>query len=306
MECQPIQNVTTEASAEVNKIMALLHEYAGFRVSNYLANKLQTVFRNTSIAELQSWIRQIEQDPIKNDLTSLVEDLCNHETYFFRDKEQLDLLTTYVIPELIKNKVASGCYDFRIWSAACSTGEEPYSLAMLLVKELLKHGLAYISGNSEEILLQPGCTVEILGTDISRQAIRIANQGAYQLEGLDSFRQFPPEYLSFFSDMKSNKINEKIAGASCYRQIKQSIKNLVSFKLFNLMSVIPPRYNFDIVLCRNVLIYIDQEKQKKLQSMLAQSLSPGGCLMFSPVDTFHCSKLCSSRHINDWVVYERK
>lgn len=299
------KNIDIKTSAEVNKIMALLHEYAGFRTSSYLANKLQTVFRNASSAELQDWIVLMEQDTSKNDLVSLVEDLCNHETYFFRDKEQLGLLSEYIFPELIKTKKKQGRYDFSIWSAACSTGEEPYTLAMMLITELLKHGIAYTSGSSEEIILQPGCTIEVLGTDISRQAIRIAKEATYQLQGLGSFRQFPNEYLKFFSSINSTKENNSVLPSS-YRKLNESVKKLVNFKLFNLMSYTPPRHDFDLVLCRNVLIYIDQLKQKNIQTMLSKSLSTGAYLMFSPVDTFYCSDICASRHVGDWVLYEKK
>jgi len=300
-----IKNIDIKTSAEVNKIMALLCEYAGFRTSSYLANKLQTVFRHASESELQDWIVHMEQDASKNDLVSLVEDLCNHETYFFRDKAQLDVLSEYIFPELIKAKIAQGRYDFSIWSAACSTGEEPYTLAMMLITELVKYGIAYTSGNSEEIVLQPGCRIEILGTDISRQAIRIAKEATYQLQGLDSFRQFPNEYLKFFSGINTKKENNSTLSSS-YRKLNQSVMSLVNFKLFNLISDMPPRYGFDLVLCRNVMIYIDQLKQKNIQAMLSKSLSTGAYLMLSPVDTMYCPELCTPRYVGDWVLHEKK
>jgi len=292
-----------DSSNEVNQIMSLLSDYAGFRISGFLENKLNTVFRNASSNELREWIRQIENDVEKNDLVSLVEDLCNHETYFFRDKEQLDLLVENIIPQIIKKNIKQGKTSFNIWSAACATGEEPYTLAMLFVNELIKMNLAHLCCATGEIKLNDGYSVSVLGTDISRQAIRIAREGTYQLECLDSFRQFPEEYLKYFTNIEENNGGVSV---SSYRKINDSIKKLVNFKQFNLMSNEPPMIGFDIVLCRNVLIYIDKEKQGSLQTMLGNSIKEGGCLMLSPVDTLYCSGMFNLKYHNDWLIYEKK
>ena len=266
-------------------------------------NKLQTVFRTTSPNELRQWIVQIKNDIEKNDLVSLVEDLCNHETYFFRDKEQLDVLAEDIIPRLIKRKIQQGSKDFNIWSSACATGEEPYTLAMLLVNELIKINKAHLCCATGEIKLNDGFSISVLGTDISRQAIRLAREGVYQLECLDSFRQFPEQYLKYFTNIETSK-NSTLS--SSYRKINDSIKKLVRFKQFNLMSNEPPRLGFDIALCRNVLIYIDKDKQKSLQSMIAKSMTKGGYLMLSPVDTLYCPDKFNAQYFGNWLAYEKK
>lgn len=300
-----LKDKQSDSSNEVNKIMTLLCEYAGFRLSGFLENKLQKVFRNASSTELQQWIRQIENDVEKNDLVSLVEDLCNHETYFFRDKEQLDVLSNNIIPKLINKKLKEGSKDFNIWSAACATGEEPYTLAMLLVNELIKMNLAHLCCATGDIKLNDGFSISVLGTDISRQAIRIAKEGTYQLECLDSFRQFPEEYLKYFTDIETST-SKSPSISSSYRKINESIKKLVTFKQFNLMSNEPPKLGFDITLCRNVLIYIDKEKQKSLQSMIAKSMTKGGYLMLSPVDILFCEENFTSQYFGNWLAYEKK
>jgi len=290
-------------SSEVNQIMSLLCDYAGFRISGYLENKMQSVFRNVTSIELQQWIMEIERDVEKNDLVSLVEDLCNHETYFFRDKEQLDVLAKNIIPGVIKLNLKKGRTNFNIWSAACATGEEPYTLAMLFVNELINMNLAHLSSVTGEIILNEGYTINVLGTDISRQAIRIAREGTYQLECLDSFRQFPNEYLKYFTDIEAS--NGK-ASSSSYRKINESVKKLVTFKQFNLMNNKPPMIGFDIVLCRNVLIYIDKDKQKSLQSMIGKSMKKNGYLMLSPVDTLYCPEYFNAKYFGDWLAHEKK
>ena len=290
---------------EVNIILALLLEYAGFRPTEMMEKKVHAVFRNVEPSELREWIEFIKNDPEKNDLVSLVEDLCNHETYFFRDREQISILSEYIIPEIINNKIKKGETDFNIWSAACATGEEAYTLAMLFVNELIRKGQILSSSDSKSILFNEGITVNVVGSDISRQALRVANEGAYQIEALDSFRQFPEEYLKYFTKI-SNEENKFINQSCGYRKINDSIKNLVNFKQFNLMSENPPAIGFDLVLCRNVFIYIDREKQLVVQDMLSRSIKKGGYLMMSPVDTLYKDKEFKIKSIDDWIIYERK
>ncbi|HEY9135021.1 MAG TPA: CheR family methyltransferase, partial [Pseudomonadales bacterium] len=141
----------------------LLHEFAGFRVTDHLEHKIKHIFRNSSQEELQAWIHHMERDSSKADLISLVEDLANHETYFFRDMNQLDIISNKLLPEMLKAKFHAVDSKVKIWSAACSTGEEAYTLAMLLSDALLDARVGY-SGKPGEIFFPTNWEIEVLGS----------------------------------------------------------------------------------------------------------------------------------------------
>lgn len=172
---------------------------------------------------------------------------------------------------------------------------------MLTLNTLLKHGIGSEStpGN---ITLPPDWKLEVLGTDISRQAVRIARDAMYssRSEGLSSFRQFPKEYLRFFDEAET----DPDSGRKNYR-IKPSITRHTRFDLFNLMSPAPPQRDIDVIFCRNVLIYMDVESQKSIIRLLHQALQPGGCLMLSLVDSIAAPDLFHENRQNKCVIYEK-
>jgi chemotaxis protein methyltransferase CheR len=291
---------STQAGQLVERLMLMLKQFAGFRASPQIQRKLERIFHNS--ADLTDFISAVEQDSTKTELMALVEDLTNHETYFFRERAHLDAMAQVVIPALVQKKQKqSGTKKITLWSAACATGEEAYTLTMLTLNTLLALGIGSETtpGN---ITLPPDWKLEILGTDISRQAIRIAKDAMYssRTEGLSSFRQFPEEYLRFFDAAEQNPGSDK----KNYR-IKPSITRHTRFDLFNLMSPIPPQRDIDVIFCRNVLIYMDIESQKTIIRSLGQALQPGGCLMLSLVDSMVVTNLFQENRQKRCVIYEK-
>lgn len=284
----------------VERLMLLLKQFAGFRASPQIQRKLERIFQNP--ADLNEFIRAVEKDPTKRELVALVEDLTNHETYFFRERAHLEAMEQVVIPALIeKKKQQCGTKKITLWSAACATGEEAYTLAMLALNTLLKHGIGSETtpGN---ITLPPDWKLDVLGTDISRQAVRIAKDAMYssRTEGLSSFRQFPKEYLRFFDETVANPDSDR----KNYR-IKPSITRHTRFDLFNLMSPVPPQRDVDVIFCRNVMIYMDAESQKSIIRLLHQALQPGGYLILSLVDSIAAPDLFHENRQNKCVIYEK-
>jgi chemotaxis protein methyltransferase CheR len=289
-----------QAGPLVERLMLLLKQFAGFRASPQIQRKLERIFQNS--ADLNDFILAVEKDATKTELIALVEDLTNHETYFFRERAHLDAMEQIVIPALIqKKKQQGGTKKITLWSAACATGEEAYTLAMLALNTLLKHGIG-VEATPGNITLPPDWKLEVLGTDISRQAVRIAKDALYssRSEGLSSFRQFPQEYLRFFDEAGPSPARDR----KIYR-IKPSITRYTRFDLFNLMSLAPPQRDIDVVFCRNVLIYMDIESQKSIIRSLHQSLQSGGSLMLSLVDSMVAPDLFRENRQNRCVIYEK-
>ena len=185
------------------------------------------------------------------------------ETYFFREKRSLDILEQHIVPELIAAHASPG-RPIRIWSAGCATGEEPYSLAIVLNKLLV--------GSKHR-------SVEILATDLNIKSLQKASAGIY---GDWSFRATPRWVRqAYFTEGEDGR-----------RTIVPAIQRMVRFEPLNLMEdAYPPlagsANGFDVIFCRNVLMYFTAEGMKKVIRQLYQSLAADGWLIVSPTETSH-------------------
>ncbi|UCE83536.1 MAG: tetratricopeptide repeat protein [Deltaproteobacteria bacterium] len=173
------------------------------------------------------------------------------ETYFFRDQAQFMALKRFVIPELLKRK-SHPALPLRIWSAGCSTGEEPYTIAMILAEGI------------PGVVSSP---THILATDVNHAALEGARRGIY---GARSVRDVPEEYLNRFFTQKGGEYH-----------LDESIKQMVEFRHFNLVSESYPPLEisgWDIIFCRNVTIYFKPESTRRVIHNLYKSLKEGGYL----------------------------
>jgi chemotaxis protein methyltransferase CheR len=170
------------------------------------------------------------------------------ETYFFRDRAQFRALERFVIPEIAKKKSYPGA-SLRIWSAGCSTGEEPYTIAMILAAGMVDR------------------PIQILATDVSQPALKAAREGVYSGR---SVRDMPQDYLNRFFTKKGGQYF-----------LDESIKKMVEFRYFNLVSEPYPlaeMSGWDIIFCRNVTIYFQAEATRKVIHNFSLSLREGGYL----------------------------
>jgi len=197
----------------------------------------------------------------------LVENLTVNETSFFRNKAQLDLFHKHILPEIISGKQERREYQVKIWSAGCSTGQEPYTIAMLVADALAYHQLRMPSSEHAvwpKPLVPPPWRVEIPASDINYSVLRAGQEGIYsehQMSSVDySYR------LRYF-----DKIGERYA-------IKKPIKELVHFDFHNLKTEFLPQQN-DIIFCRNVMMYFDEAEQQRLLEKFYRCLTPGGYLL---------------------------
>lgn len=294
-----VAGLPSATATPVAGLLRLLREFAGFRPTPQLERKLEKVFQGMGEAALARWVASLQADPARRELMALVEDLTNHETYFFRDPPQLDVLARHVLPALVRDKQRRGDKVLRLWSAACSTGEEAWTLAMMALTALLEAGVAR-ERRPGDIWLPPDWRLEVMGTDISRQAVRVARDAAYRTEALASFRQFPESYRRFFEDVPARD------GQPAYRRIGAALRPHVRFDLFNLVSPAPPCRDQDLVICRNVLIYLDPAMHAQVQRGLRDALRPGGFLMLGVVDRLHLREDFHDRWFERCVIHERK
>ena len=181
------------------------------------------------------------------------------ETYFFRHMEQFDMFRDHVLPALIKTRWTNG-RRLKIWSAGCSAGEEPYSIAMMtggLVPDLV------------------GWDITVVGSDVNRQSLKKANEGLF---GEWSFRSVPEHIKARFF----KKVGDKL-------EIVPEIRNLVRFSHINLIEQLHPVAHVgmdpvDVIFCRNVLMYFKPETQEQVINSLVRGLSDDGWLIVSPAE----------------------
>jgi chemotaxis protein methyltransferase CheR len=216
---------------------------------------LSSLLRERGIATLDELITILVMGKEPSLSQKVVEALLNNETYFFRDRAPFDLLQRHALPELAKVRHASK--RLRIWSAGCSTGQETYSLAMLFAEEPQKWA---------------GWTIDILGTDVSTACIDRARHGIY----------------TQFEVQRGLGINQMIKWfEECPDgwRAAETLRKPVRFQVHNLLEPAPHPGGFDIVLCRNVLLYLNPDKKALAFERIAGSMAEDGWLMLGAGET---------------------
>jgi chemotaxis protein methyltransferase CheR len=216
---------------------------------------LSALLRERGIATLDELITILVMGKEPSLSQKVVEALLNNETYFFRDRAPFDVLQRHALVELAQSRAKSK--RLRIWSAGCSTGQEVYSLSMLFAEEPEKWR---------------GWTIDILGTDVSTGCIDRARNGAY----------------SQFEVQRGLGINQMIKWfeetADGWRAV-EPLRKPVRFQVHNLLEPAPHPGDFDIVLCRNVLLYLSPEKKALAFERIAGAMAADGWLMLGAGET---------------------
>ena len=220
-----------------------------------LESRLNPIANRRNFSSLEALVREVRKgdDPALE--KEIVEAMTTNESFFFRDKSPFDNFRESVLPELLKLKAHRR--QLRIWCAAASNGQEPYSLAMIL-----KDMGAQING----------WNIEILGTDIATNVIERAKMGLYSQ--FEVQRGMPIQMLiKYFSEVGD------------MWQVSPEIRSMVTFKPFNLLDSYATLGSFDVVFCRNVLIYFDQDTKADVLSRLAQIMPDHGTLFLGAAET---------------------
>jgi chemotaxis protein methyltransferase CheR len=218
-----------------------------------LQSRLQTRLVKCSLSDFNAYYRFLSTHPERqNEWDELASVLSNNETYFFRERSQLEVLTKEVVDEALK----SGG-KLRVWSSACSTGEEPFSLAMSLL---------------ESRRISPA-QIQLRATDLSPRALGKCVEGFYREL---SFRATPPELIQrYFRPFQGGFL------------ISDDLKRMVEFSRINLLDgqAVANMGPFDAIFCRNVLIYFDKPTQKRVVEAFAKALRPRGFLFLGHAES---------------------
>ena len=214
-----------------------------------IETRLVLMVKRLGFADFKSYIDSLMQDKSGEQVTILVDKLTTNFTYFMRDEQHFEFLKDEVLLPKLKKPSIGG---IKIWCAASSTGEEPYCIAM---------SAASIFGKNSRT------KVSITASDISNSVLKQAKAGIYSEDKISKLPQLWVK--SFFQ-----KINDKNYA------ISENIKNLIEFKYFNLNNNIGwDKCKYDVIFCRNVMIYFDNPTKQKLSKRLYESLKPGGYLI---------------------------
>jgi chemotaxis protein methyltransferase CheR len=216
---------------------------------------LSALLRERGIATLDELITILVMGKEPSLSQEVVEALLNNETYFFRDRAPFDLLARYALPELLQRRAKNR--RVRIWSAGCSTGQEVYSLAMLFAEDAEKWR---------------GWTIDILGSDVSTHCIERARVGTYT--------QFEVQ-----RGLGINQMIKWFEETDDGWRAAEALRRPLRFQVHNILEPPPHPGDFDIVLCRNVLLYLSPEKKALAFERLASSMAEDGWLMLGAGET---------------------
>jgi chemotaxis protein methyltransferase CheR len=220
-----------------------------------LESRLQPLARTRGFETLAALVRALQAGGNGELEQAVVEAMTTNETFFFRDKTPFETLRNDIMPRLLEAR--AGSRSLRIWCAAASTGQEPYSLAMML--DQMGERLA-------------GWRVEILGTDISTQALERARAGLYSQ--FEVQRGLPIQLLVRYFTQVGDQW-----------QIAPQLRERVIFRPFNLLHDFSPLGTFDVVFCRNVLLYFDMALKADILARLGRQIAPDGCLFLGAAET---------------------
>lgn len=261
--------VTAELNdRQFHKISRIVYDYSGIDMKNgkealvraRLAKRLRTV----GMTSVEEYMRHIESAEGATELGVMLDVMTTNKTSFFREVAHFNYMQEEVLPKLKNGKI-------RLWSAACSSGEEPYSIAISLMENL--RGV-----ESKDVL--------ILATDISSRMLEKVKNGIYSEENV---RDLSKAFLhKYFIKVQKNQ--------SVFYKAKDNLRSIIRVAWLNLMEKWPMKGTFNVIFCRNVMIYFDRPTQEKLINRFYDYLEPGGHLFVG-----HSEGLSGVKHNFNYV-----
>ena len=274
MENRPFEHIESAARIQVTSMMTisdqeftrlrdLIQHRFGINLTDQkrslLVGRLQKLMRKLNLTTFSQYYEYLVADKSEQALGELVDLISTNHTYFNREKDHFDFFYETALPAVVNRLKQQNRKDLRIWCAGCSTGEEPYTLLMLMME---------FFGNDYR-----NWDAGILATDISDRALTIARQGVYSMDRVLQL----PEHLrrKYFTSTRDGDM-----------AVADQLKREATFRRFNLMnSTFPFKKQFQMIFCRNVMIYFDQPTREALVSRYHQFTEPGGYLFIGHSET---------------------
>ncbi|MBW1715319.1 MAG: protein-glutamate O-methyltransferase CheR [Deltaproteobacteria bacterium] len=256
--------------SEFRKFSRYVYDIAGINLhvgkKELLKARLGKIVRKRNFRSFREYYDQVINDESGYELKILLDAISTNLTYFFREPDHFEFLRTKALPEIINSKVFSRSTVLRLWSAGCSSGEEAYSIA-IAVSEALDHMKKW--------------QIEILATDLSTKVLKTASSGIYEKKKVKSIPyQLKRKYFQ--------KGDNSWKG---YFRLKKGIREKISFQRLNFMEEFHFDEPFDIIFCRNVMIYFDNPTKEMLVGKFFQHLGIGGYLFIG-----HAESLTGIKH----------
>ncbi|MBP7900815.1 MAG: protein-glutamate O-methyltransferase [Gammaproteobacteria bacterium] len=257
-----IQQEFDFTKADFERVRRIVYDHAGIALAdskqNLIYNRLSRRLRSLNFHDFNHYLTYVEGEGREEEFTHLINAVTTNLTFFFREVHHFEYLSQVLFPSLLKSNAHSK--KVRIWSAGCSTGEEPYSLA-IVVKESFPSDW----------------DVQVHASDLDTNVINTAKAGVYQVESLKGVS--PERVKRWF--LKGSGANDGLV------RIKPELQSLIQFQQVNLMRDWPWKERFDIIFCRNVVIYFDKPTQQKLFMRYHELLSDQGHLFIGHSESLY-------------------
>jgi chemotaxis protein methyltransferase CheR len=254
---------------ELARIATLVRTKAGITLTPakrpLIIARLQKRLRHLKLKSYADYLTLLETDTSGAELTTFLDALTTNHTYFFREEQHFDLLAKVVAPEWRKTHPTG---PIKIWCAACSSGQEPYTIAMTLAD------------------MPTPLPFTMLASDLSTKVLEKASTGVYRMEDV---RGLPVELLR-------RHFERGMGEQSGLARVSAALRKPITYKQINLLEQGPGGQPFDVIFCRNVMIYFESDVQQRVVAMLERHLAPGGYLFVS-----HSESLNSVQHGLKWI-----
>jgi chemotaxis protein methyltransferase CheR len=264
---------------DLMRVVKLVYQRAGINLNEgkreLITARLQKRLRTLGLSQFGQYLDLLERDSAGAEMTLFLDALATNHTSFLREPQHFELLKSRVIPEQLQR---AGTPHIDIWSAACSTGEEPYTLAMTLAETMPNGAEGF----------------KMLASDLSTKALAAARSATYKL---DRVKDVPIDQLRRYFE-RGMGAQEGLA------RVSASLRRQIEFAQLNLIEITNLGRDFDVIFCRNVMIYFDLPVQQRVVSMLERHLRPNGYMFIS-----HSESLNGVSHGLRWIapaVYQRR
>lgn len=259
----------TLGDRELARITTLVRNKAGIALTEakrpLIIARLQKRLRHLQLRSYADYLHVLENDSTGAELTSFLDALTTNHTYFFREEQHFTMLASQVVPEWRK-RTPSG--PMKIWCAACSSGQEPYTIAMTLAD------------------MPTPTPFTMLASDLSTKVLAKAASGVYRMEDVQGLP----------TDILKRHFERGMGAQSGLARVSAALRRPITYRQINLLEQGPGGQPFDVIFCRNVMIYFEADVQQRVVAMLERHLAPGGYLFVS-----HSESLNAVEHGLKWV-----